>query len=100
MKLSVSNRLRSYRIRRSLTQEELAQRCLTSQNTILAIETGAYSASVSLALTLAIVLDCTVEDLFCIDDDRVQFRWSHFFVIGDSEPDPDLVLEDGELPFA
>lgn len=46
------------------TQEELAHKAGVTRQTIIAIEKGNYTPSVSLALTLAGIFDTSVEDLF------------------------------------
>ncbi len=47
-----------------LTQQELADRAGVSRQTIVSIEKGRYNPTVGLALTLARILDTTVEALF------------------------------------
>jgi putative transcriptional regulator len=66
------NQLKFYRLKDSdLTQEQLAERIGVTRQTILSIEKGRYTPSVALALRMAAVLNCTVEDLFQLkgDDD-------------------------------
>ena len=59
------NRLRELRSGRTrLTQAQLADQVGVTRQTINAIEGGDYAPSVYLALDLARVLACTVEDLF------------------------------------
>lgn len=59
------NRLRELRTERTrLTQAQLADLVGVTRQTINAIEGGDYAPSVYLALDLARVLACTVEDLF------------------------------------
>jgi len=59
------NRLRELRSERTgLTQAKLADLVGVTRQTINAIEGGDYAPSVYLALDLAQVLACTVEDLF------------------------------------
>ncbi len=63
-----SNRLRELRTQRTrLTQAELADLVGVTRQTINAIEGGDYAPSVYLALALAGVLACTVEDLFPVE---------------------------------
>ncbi len=59
------NRLRELRTERTrLTQAQLADLVGVTRQTINAIEGGDYAPSVYLAVDLARVLSCTVEELF------------------------------------
>lgn len=59
------NQLKFYRLQAGdLTQEQLADRIGVTRQTILSIEKGRYTPSVALALRMAAVLGCSVEDLF------------------------------------
>lgn len=60
--------LRQRRTGVGLTQEQLAERVGVSRQTIISIETGRYSPSLPLALRLARVFTCTVEDLFQLEE--------------------------------
>ena len=51
------------------SQGTLAEELGVSRQTINAIEGGDYAPSVYLALDLARVLACTVEDLFCANQE-------------------------------
>lgn len=64
MKDAVASTLATYRKKTELTQEELAGLVNVSRQTILAIEKGHYTPSVSLALRLARVFKIPVEKLF------------------------------------
>ncbi len=55
------------RARHGLTQAELAIRVGVSRKTINTVENGVFVPSVLLALRLARVLGCAVEDLFFVD---------------------------------
>ncbi|MBC7233233.1 MAG: helix-turn-helix transcriptional regulator [Chloroflexi bacterium] len=66
------NRLRELRARYDLTQEQLAQVVGVTRQTILAIEKGNYSPSVSLALRIAQVLRVPVEEAFWLEDEGEQ----------------------------
>jgi putative transcriptional regulator len=61
--------LREWRAKRDLNQGELAKLASVSRQTINSIETGKYEPSLTLALKLAKVFDCRVEDLFSLDRD-------------------------------
>ncbi len=61
------NRLKDERTRLGLTQAELAERVAVSRKTINTVENGVFVPSTTLALKLARALDCTVEDVFQLD---------------------------------
>lgn len=58
------NHLKEYRAKLGVNQQEMGKLVQTSRQTISLIERGDYSPSVSLALRLAKVCDCKVEDIF------------------------------------
>jgi putative transcriptional regulator len=64
METIVMNRVRQRRLLSDRTQEDLAKGVGVTRQTIIAIEKGNYSPSVQLALRLARILECSVEDLF------------------------------------
>lgn len=64
MKPSVRNTIAKERENNDLTQEALAEKVGVTRQTIIALEKGNYTPSVALALKLAKVFKCTVEDLF------------------------------------
>ena len=61
------NRLKDYREARGWSQGELARRLGVSRQTINAVETDKYDASLPLALRMAKLFGVAVPDLF-IDD--------------------------------
>ena len=62
--MSVRNRLREFRARYKMTQEELARRVGVTRQTIIAIESGKYLPSLKLAFKLAKAFNVKIEDLF------------------------------------
>jgi putative transcriptional regulator len=58
------NYVKDHRIRRGLTQEQLAQATGVSRQSINAIERGRYVPSLPLALRFARLFDCSVDVLF------------------------------------
>lgn len=60
----LNNKVKTHRVLADLTQEDLAQQVGVTRQTVLAIEKGNYAPSVVLALRLAKILKCSVEDLF------------------------------------
>ena len=62
--LVLNNRVREYRQKLNLSQQELAQKVGTTRQTIIAIEKGIFSPTAKLALLLTYALNCTFEQLF------------------------------------
>jgi len=58
------NKLREYREKKGISQEKLADECKVTRQTIISIEGGKYVPSLELALKLAKIFKCKVEDLF------------------------------------
>jgi len=63
------NRLREFRARYRMTQEDLARRVGVTRQTIIAIENGKYLPSLRLAFKLAKVFNVKIEDLFEYDEE-------------------------------
>ena len=61
-------RLKEFRARYDLTQEELANRVGVRRETIVFLEKGKYNPSLKLAHNIATVLQTTIEELFIFDD--------------------------------
>ncbi|OQW34063.1 MAG: hypothetical protein A4E19_18805 [Nitrospira sp. SG-bin1] len=61
-----SNRLKAIRIARGLSQSDLAARTGMTRQAVSAIESNLYLPSTAVALQLAAVLECRVEDLFSL----------------------------------
>ena len=60
----ITNRIKEYRARFDLKQEELARRVGVRRETIGNLENGKYNPTLKLAMDIAQVFGCTVEDLF------------------------------------
>ena len=60
----IRNKLREFRARYRMTQEELARRVGVTRQTIIAIENGRYLPSLKLAFKLAKTFKVKIEDLF------------------------------------
>jgi molybdate-binding protein/DNA-binding XRE family transcriptional regulator len=67
--MKIENRLQTIREQRGLAAAELARRVEISRPTIYAIEAGNYTPNTAVALRLARVLECRVEDLFSLEAD-------------------------------
>ena len=64
------NRLKEYRARQGVNQQEMGRLAGVSRQTISQIERGDYSPSVTLALKLAKICRVTVEDIFIYAEDE------------------------------
>lgn len=56
--------IRVERAKHDMTQAQLAERVNVSRQTINAIEKGNYNLSIVLALKIASVFNCTVDEIF------------------------------------
>ncbi len=61
-----ANRLKSFRIQKGLSQSELAARAGMTRQAVSSIESNLYLPATTVALRLASVLACRVEDLFSL----------------------------------
>ncbi len=68
------NRLREYRARLGINQQELGKLVGASRQTISSIERGDYSPSIVLALKIAKVCEASVEELFQYEEDEEDER--------------------------
>lgn len=60
----MKNHIKKYRMQKGLLQQELADLCGVSRQTVNAIENNKYDPTLELAFKLSRALDTTVEDLF------------------------------------
>ena len=60
--------LREARKARGLTQQQLADRVYVTSRSIIALEKGEYSPSLLLAYRLSLVLEVSMEELFCLEE--------------------------------
>ncbi len=71
MEKELTNKLKLKRLENGdITQEELAKKTGVSRQTINAIEKGKFNPSVKLALKMAKVLNCRVEDIFQLSEEE------------------------------
>lgn len=70
MYVPLYNRLKEYRARINVNQQEMGKLVDVSRQTISQIERGDYSPSVTLALKIAKVFDAKVEDIFIYEEER------------------------------
>jgi putative transcriptional regulator len=57
-------RLKAARAAKDMTQQDLADKCKVSRQTINAIELGEYNPTIRLCIAICRVLDKTLNDLF------------------------------------
>ncbi len=65
----MQNRIREYRGRFSLTQDDLAKKVGVRRETIVFLERGKYNPSLKLAHDVAKTLNATIDELFIFDDE-------------------------------
>ena len=63
------NRLKEYRAKIGVNQQEMGKLAGVSRQTISQIERGDYSPSVTLALKIAKVCQASVEDIFSYEEE-------------------------------
>jgi len=64
-KANIKNHIRKQRFEHDeMTQQELADHCECTRQTIITLEQGKYVPSLVLALRIARVFGCAVEDIF------------------------------------
>ena len=66
----MKTRVKEYRVREGITQQQLADRVRVSARTIISIEKEQYSPSLMLAYRIAEVFNTTVEELCCLRENR------------------------------
>ena len=64
----IKNRIKEYRARYDMKQEELADRVGVRRETIGNLEKGKYNPSLVLAWNIAKVFGVTIEELFTMDE--------------------------------
>ncbi len=62
--MTLITKMREYRAKYGMTQDELAARVGVRRETIVNLENGRYNPSLKLAMDIAAVFSSTVEDLF------------------------------------
>lgn len=66
--LVLLNKVKDFRLKHKLSQEELAKIVGTTRQTIISIEKKLFNPSAKLALLLCLALDVKFEDLFYFDE--------------------------------
>ena len=65
----IQNRIKEYRAKRNMNQEELAALVGVRRETIGNLEKGRYNPSLVLAWNIAKVFDVTIEEIFTVETD-------------------------------
>ncbi len=66
--MKLRTRIKEFRARYDLTQEDLAKKVGVRRETIIYVEKGVYNPSLKLAHEIAVALQTTIEELFIFDD--------------------------------
>lgn len=66
----MENHLEQLRVKKGLTQQDLADLAGVSRQTIISLERGRYNPSITLAFRLARLFGVTVEELFIYSEDQ------------------------------
>jgi len=64
----MNNRIKEFRARFDLTQDELAKKVNVRRETIVFLEKNKYNPSLKLAYDLSCVFQVTIEELFIFED--------------------------------
>ncbi|MDD5348234.1 MAG: helix-turn-helix transcriptional regulator [Candidatus Omnitrophica bacterium] len=70
----MKTRIKEFRARYDLTQDDLAQMVGVRRETIVFLEKGAYNPSLSLAVKVAKALKATVDELFVFEKDELRLE--------------------------
>ncbi len=62
------NRIKEYRFKNNLTQDDLARKVEVRRETIVFLEQGKYNPSLKLAYDIAKVFGLSIEELFIFED--------------------------------
>lgn len=68
----LQNLVKEYRLAKGLTQQQLAELAHVTSRTIISLEKGQYSPSLMLAYKLSLILDVSMEELYCLAENK---RW-------------------------
>lgn len=66
----LKNKVREYRLKKGMTQQQLADAVHVSTRTIISLEQGRYNPSIMLAYRLAVEFGTTIEDLYCLEENK------------------------------
>ena len=66
----MNNRIKEYRAKQNLTQDDLARMVQVRRETIVFLEQGKYNPSLKLAHDIAMVFGLKIEELFIFDEEE------------------------------
>ncbi|OIZ64573.1 transcriptional regulator [Eisenbergiella tayi] len=66
----IKNRIKEYRARFDMKQEELASKVGVRRETIGNLKKGKYNPSLVLAWNIAKVFDVTIEEIFTVEEEK------------------------------
>ena len=70
--MTFKTRIKEFRARYDMTQEDLAKKVGVRRETISFLERGKYNPSLKLAHDVANVLKTTIDELFIFDEDSIE----------------------------
>jgi putative transcriptional regulator len=73
----MKTRIKEFRVKHGLTQEELANRVNVRRETIVFLEKGKYIPSLLLAYNIAKVLGTSIEHLFIFEEEKEEEKHDH-----------------------
>jgi putative transcriptional regulator len=73
-------RIKEYRSRRSMTQEDLAKAVGVRRETIVFLEQGKYNPSLKLAHDVAMILHAKIDELFIFGDETPEHELHEILV--------------------
>jgi len=63
----IKNKIKEFRLKKIITQQDLATNLKITRQTIIALEKNRYNPSLELSLKIAQFFDATVEDVFWLE---------------------------------
>lgn len=73
----LKNQIKQYRVQTGMTQQELACKVEVSSRTIISLEKGQYNSSLMLAYKLALLFGTTIEELYCLKENKEWEEQNH-----------------------
>ena len=67
--MAIKTKIKEYRARHNMTQDDLAKRVGVRRETIYHLEAGKYNPSLVLAYSISKVFDAAIEDVFEVTDE-------------------------------
>jgi len=71
----MKTRIKEFRAKYNITQEELAKKAGVRRETIVFLEQGKYNPSLQLAHEVAKVLKTTIDELFIFEEKKEKRKW-------------------------